>query len=87
MDPVDALVRLVDRIVQVVLFVRWAPMRARRARLNDLPLPTFRSIEWAMAGNRLTRRLERPTPCGCWAFRGRFTGFEVDCPTHDPLGD
>lgn len=81
-----ALVRLVDRVVQVVLFVWWTPIRARRARLNDLPLPTFRSIEWAIAGNRLTRRLERPTECGCSAVRGRVTSFEVDCPTHDPFG-
>ncbi len=85
MDPVLLLVRLIDRVVQVVLFLWWTPTRAARARLDDLPLPMCRSMEWAFAGDHLTRSLQRPTACGCMAVRGRLTAFDIDCPTHDPL--
>lgn len=86
MDPLVLAVRALDLLIAVVRFARWTPTRASRAEADGFSVGTLRKIDWAFAQNLLMRRLAEQQACGCPAWRGYFSAFDIDCPQHDPLG-
>jgi len=87
MDPIMAVVTLIDEVVRLIRYLRLTPTRAVRAEEEGFPLEFMQRLEWDIAGGWLLSRLGRLAPCGCLAFRGEFIAYDIDCPIHDPLDE